>query len=259
VSAPRLYFNCVHIIESLRQGDDLHTGRPLYDDLGALADASTPPVKALLHVVQSRAQFLEALRSIAKEARLHSHWPILHIEAHGDFTGIYVTSGEYLPWGEFKDELTAINENSRLNLLVMMAACQGAWLSKVIASQVSGRAPMRLLIGPKQDVEARIFEQACPVFYRMLFDTGDSRAAWRAMNDAVAPGSLTFRAFTAEDIFHPTFKGSECPCRFFGLRVLHTTRRRGPVRHRPAGDEVGPQRTARPLAHLSTIGPGLLV
>jgi len=93
-------------------------------------------VKAHLHVVQSRAQFLEALRSIAKEARLHAHWPILHIEAHGDFTGIYVTSGEYLPWGEFKDELTAINENSRLNLLVMMAACQGAWLSKVIASQV---------------------------------------------------------------------------------------------------------------------------
>src|ERR1700757_1608616 len=27
----------------------------------------------------------------------------------------------------------------------------------------------------------------------------------------------------------PTFKGSECPCRFFGLRALHTTRSRGPV------------------------------
>src|SRR5215510_9796979 len=36
-------------------------------------------------------------------------------------------------------------------------------------------------------------------------------------------------------------------------------KRRGPARHRPAGDEVGPRRTARPLAHLSTIGLGLLV
>src|SRR4029453_10012965 len=51
--------------------------------------------------------------------------------------------------------------------------------------------------------------------------------------------------------FNPPFKGSECPCRFLGLRGLHTMRRRGPMRHRPAGDEVGPQRTAQPLAHLS--------
>src|SRR5439155_13730343 len=56
----------------------------------------------------------------------------------------------------------------------------------------------------------------------------------------------------------PTFKGSDCPCRFFGLRALHTTRSRGPARHRPAGDEVGPQRAARPLAHLSIVVPVLL-
>jgi hypothetical protein len=164
-------------------------------------------VKAHLHVVQSRAQFLEELRSIAKEARFHAHWPILHIEAHGDFTGIYVTSGEYLPWREFQDELIAINESSRLNLLVVMAACKGAWLSKVIASQVRGRAPMRLLIGPKRDVEAREIEQACSVFYRVLFDTGDVGAACRAMNAAVATAPLTFRAFTAEDIFQRVLHG----------------------------------------------------
>src|SRR5262245_210075 len=57
----------------------------------------------------------------------------------------------------------------------------------------------------------------------------------------------------------PTFKGSERPCWFFGLRALHTTRRRAPVRHRPAGDGVGPQRSARLLAHRSKIGPGQLV
>src|SRR4029453_8553836 len=51
--------------------------------------------------------------------------------------------------------------------------------------------------------------------------------------------------------FFPMFKGSECPCRFFALRARHTTRRQGPVHHRPAGDRGGPQRTARPLAHLS--------
>src|SRR5215510_5779876 len=56
----------------------------------------------------------------------------------------------------------------------------------------------------------------------------------------------------------PTFKGSECPCRFFGLRARYTTKSQGPVHHTPAGDGVGPQRAARPLAHRSIIGPVLL-
>ena len=56
----------------------------------------------------------------------------------------------------------------------------------------------------------------------------------------------------------PTFKGSESPCRIFGLRVLYTTRRRGPAHHRPTDGKVGPQRAARPLDHLSVTGPGLL-
>ena len=58
---------------------------------------------------------------------------------------------------------------------------------------------------------------------------------------------------------HPTFKGAECPCCVFGLRALHTTRSRGRGRHRSAGDGVGHQRAARPLAHRSIIGPALLV
>jgi transposase len=42
----------------------------------------------------------------------------------------------------------------------------------------------------------------------------------------------------------PTFKGSECPWRFFGLRARPTTRRRAPVPHRPTDDGVGYQRAA---------------
>src|SRR5215475_8410574 len=34
-------------------------------------------------------------------------------------------------------------------------------------------------------------------------------------------------------VLQPTFKGSESPSRFFGLRAWHTTRSQGPVPHRP--------------------------
>ena len=62
-----------------------------------------------------------------------------------------------------------------------------------------------------------------------------------------------------DNFIDPTFKGSECPYRIFGLRALYTTRGRGLEHHRPAGDGVGHPRAARPLGHLSIIGPGLLV
>jgi len=57
----------------------------------------------------------------------------------------------------------------------------------------------------------------------------------------------------------PTFKGSECPCRFFWRRARHTTRGRGPAHHTPAGERVGHPRAARPLAPLSITGPVLCV
>jgi len=204
VRAPRLYFDSVHIIESLRP-DDHHTGRRLYEDLAPLADASTPPVTVRFHAVQSRAAFLKVLRSIAEDARLHSHSPILHIETHGDFTGIQVTSGEYLPWREFKNELIAINAMSRLNLLVMLAACQGIYLSKII--QAGDRAPVRALIGPIRRVDADEIERACPAFYRTLFDTWNVEDACCAMNNAIAPVPLTFVGVAAERLFYLTMHG----------------------------------------------------
>lgn len=197
MSAPGLDFNIVHIIESLPED---RTGRRLYEDLAPLADASTPPVKACYNPVQSCAEFLALLQSIATDARLYSHLPILHIEAHGNDDGIRTSSGDFLPWMEFKAGLTAINEITRLNLLVILAACKGAYLCEII--RPADRAPMRSLIGPNRNVNAGEIEHACQAFYRTLFDAGDLRAAWCAMNDVLAPTPPTFAPFTAEHIFH---------------------------------------------------------
>jgi hypothetical protein len=53
----------------------------------------------------------------------------------------------------------------------------------------------------------------------------------------------------------PTFKGSECPCRFFGLRALHTTSGPDRVHHRSTGDVVGHHTPVRPRARLSRTAP----
>src|SRR5262249_42623627 len=60
-------------------------------------------------------------------------------------------------------------------------------------------------------------------------------------------------------LLEPTFKGSECPSRFFVLRAPHTMSGRGPVRRSTAGDGAGHHRPAHPLDHLSGIGSRPLV
>lgn len=196
VNEPGLYFDIVHVIETLGQ---YHTGHRLFEDLEPICSAATPQVIARFNAVRSRAEFRALLRSIAEDAHLHSHKPILHIEAHGSSAGIQVSSGECLTWTDFKAELTTINEVSRLNLLVILAACDGANMVSII--QPVDRAPVRALIGPKRIVYPDEIARASLAFYRTLFDAGEVGAAWRAMNDAVAPGQLTFAAFTAEFTF----------------------------------------------------------
>lgn len=191
----RIYFDTVHIIEALRP-DDCRTGRLLFEDLEPLAITARPVVTARFWSVQTREEFLEQLRSIAHDSRTHGHFPLLHIEAHGSREGIQVSSGELLTWLEFKDELTAINEISRLNLLVILAACEGAHLLSII--QPTDRAPVRALIGPTRTVTGDEIERASLAFYRTLFRVKDGVAAWRAMNDVVAPPPLTFSVFPAD-------------------------------------------------------------
>jgi hypothetical protein len=130
----RLYFDTVDIIEWLRHGD-CQTGRRLFDELEPLGKASKPKVTARFTSVESRSEFLAALRAIAADARLRGHSVVLQIETRGCLEGIGLGPEEFLRWSEFKDELTAINQIGRLNLLVILAACDGAHLLNVTTNR----------------------------------------------------------------------------------------------------------------------------
>jgi len=185
----KVYFDTVHIVETLRPGNSL-TGRHLFEDIRTLAASVSPPVSVRHSTVQTRAEFIGLLRSIAHDSRAHGHSPVLHIEAHGSPEGIQVSSDEFLAWREFKTELTAINQISRLNLFVIIEACNGFDLLQII--EVTDRAPVRAVIGPDREVTADEIDRANIAFYRTLFNGRDGVTAWRAMNDAVAPAPRTF-------------------------------------------------------------------
>src|SRR5262249_33099936 len=82
--------------------------------------------------------------------------------------------------------------------------------------------------------------------------------SWHLFLPSTSPRlSSPFSHFFDFPHYHPTFKGSECTCRFFVLMALYTTHSRDPVRHRAADDGVGHHTPARPLDHLPIFGPVL--
>jgi hypothetical protein len=121
---------------------------------------------------------------------------VLQFEMHGSADGVSIASGEFVSWTDLKEPLTLINQTSRLNLLVVLAACEGANLMRLL--QPTDRAPVLAVIGPRHTISAGALEKATLAFYRTLFAAGDAAAAWRAMNTAVSPSGMTFAVSTAE-------------------------------------------------------------
>ena len=152
----------------------------------------------------TRAAFVGRLEYIAADVRLRRLAPVLQIEAHGSGEGLYLTSDECVTWSDLKGPLTEINVLSRLNLLVLVGACDGADLTKII--QPSDRAPVWGLIGPLRVVTAGEIEDAHTAFYRTLFSTGDGGPAWRAMNAAIEKADSPFQFISAEFMFREVMR-----------------------------------------------------
>jgi hypothetical protein len=202
VSDKKLLLDTIHIIESIAE-DQLHTGRKLRDDIEPLAlGIRSHFISVKLHQVKTAQEFFECLRTILDHCR-EGHLPLLHIETHGNDDGIELASGEFLTWGDLKDPLTAINVASNLNLLVILAACEGANLLHVI--NPNDRAAVRFIIGPKRKAKAVEMERATVAFYKTLFGRGDGIAAWKAMNAEIGTGE-TFSIFAADVMFIYVFR-----------------------------------------------------
>src|SRR5207248_1082770 len=92
-----------------------------------------------------------------------------------------------------------INEATRLNLIVFMAACHGADLGSVI--QPLERAPVRLVVGPMESLAARAIELATRAFYDTLLATSNGNAAFAAIEPALYPGDPGFWKLPAEALF----------------------------------------------------------
>jgi hypothetical protein len=194
-------FDGVVVVESLRR-PSLLTGTELFETTIARS-ALANNTFAEHHPVSRREEFFEAL-SRAQDLANEGHSPIVHLEMHGDKDGLQLTSSEVVKWSELAPILTAINERTRMNLLVIAAACHGWYLSEIL--RPVDRAPAWGIIGPPQSVGDRDLYAAMKRFYSTLWSTLNLRQALDAGNEGPDVADWTFRLQSADLLYCSVFQ-----------------------------------------------------
>jgi hypothetical protein len=125
---PKLWMGALHIIEWLSAGDR-RTGWDLYNELEPIGIMYQPTFPVRFHPIKSRQEFMAAPDRVQTETVAENRVPLLHIETHGNADGIGPGGdGGGIEWATLRDRLIRLNEITRLNLFVSIAACEGAWV-----------------------------------------------------------------------------------------------------------------------------------
>jgi len=118
-----LRLGVVHIVEWLRASDVIRTGWDLFNELGPLGIVSKPPVPVDFHRVETRSEFLRLLQQFEAQYRQNRRTPVLRMETHGGKDGIGGDDG--IEWAERMEALIPLNRLTGVNLVVVLAACEG--------------------------------------------------------------------------------------------------------------------------------------
>jgi len=190
-------------VQSLSEGE-MHTGTRLHEDLETLDVWHNRGLNPELRNIPSKDDLMNLLRDLKEEARLSAQWPVLHIEVHGNRDGIVLASGDFISWQELKIPLIELNIATRNNLLVVLSACYGAYLTKTIIP--TDRAPCWGLVGPHEEMSAGALLSSFQEFYSELFATGNGDQALKRLNDAVRSENLSYLFSQCESFFKMVYK-----------------------------------------------------
>ncbi|GEM_PF-3215546 len=191
-----LYFNKIHVFQSVRPGDR-KTGEELYDEIIQPLKRKHPRLLGSLHILTDKRSFFDILENVvAKEAREEQVFPILHFDMHGNSHGLELTSGEFVSWADLKSYFISISILTNINVLAVMSCCYGAYLVDII--RPSERCPLFAVIGPSHNITFQSASNSFPLFYNTFFDTRSGNEAVRALN---AENNGEYSYYNAEFLF----------------------------------------------------------
>lgn len=188
-------FNRILILDSIPLGE-FPSARHLRDDLQTLAIAVAPSPKVDYQRIETLPELRASLESCVDAAKVGVK-TLIHLECHGHFDGFELSDGTVHPWATLKPALVALNIALKLELILVIAACEGGAFATAVT--MSDRAPFWGLIGPTTPLSGPQLEAAFRAFYEVLLRDKSPAKAVEAMNVASAPAEF-FRT-TARGLF----------------------------------------------------------
>jgi len=134
-----------------------------------------------------------------KNECLTGTYPMIHFECHGGPEGLQLGNNEVIKWEDLRDSLIGINLASKLNLVIVVAACNGIHLIKV--STQLDRAPYWAVIGPTKEVMELDVKRDFGEFYRTLFEGFNGDDAVLALNRGVTGSDRPYQFRTSVGLF----------------------------------------------------------
>ncbi|WP_116811623.1 hypothetical protein [Steroidobacter cummioxidans] len=192
------WFHKICVIESQHDGE-LRIGRKLVDGALFVATLKRPELKVEYRNPRSKEELFRVLDLIENEAREQGIYPMLHFECHGCPDGLELGNGDLVGWDSLRDILISINRACRSNLVIAVAACDGAHLIK--AATRLERAPFWALIGTEGAIAAGALMDDFDAFYTTLFESLDGDAALAALNRGIRGDSRRYKFLTAAGLF----------------------------------------------------------
>lgn len=207
------HFSKFYIIESLGVGE-APTGEILYKLIESQINENNLAVTVVFKRCVSKAEFFCVLQEAHDDANLRNEYPWIHIESHGTVSGngIVLSSHDLIKWEELKPIFTEINLATKCNLMLVMSACNGAFLGEIL--QPTERAPCWGIIGPTQQAYPDDLMASFRSFYIEILSSlnGDKALlngdkALRSLFNQTSSRNVNFLFLMAPDIFKKVYKG----------------------------------------------------
>ena len=194
-------FNKIYVIETLYD-DEKQTGKALYDDLLRWSTYRHRWFNASYEFVKNKKQLFRALTRIKHDAMAGEIFPFIHVEGHGNATGLEVGKDNtrcLVKWEDLTAEFRKINLATKNNLMLSVATCYGCNIYKGI--RISDRAPFFGFIAPLEEVSSGEIAEGYNAFFDRIINTTEFDDAVFTLRDAFDGRSPRFTYVHCETLF----------------------------------------------------------
>lgn len=200
------HFSKIYIIESLG-ASEAPTGEILYKIIEYQIKENNLPIATVLKKCASKDELFYALQEAYEDASLRDEYPWIHIESHGTALGdgIVLSNDEFIGWDDLKPILTDINLATKCNLMLVMSACNGAFLGEIL--QPTDRAPCWGIIGPTKEVYPDDLMAIFRSLYTELLSSLDGDRALISFFNAAKNRDVDPLIIWALDLFKKAYAG----------------------------------------------------